>query len=332
MPDAPLLPCLEPNDGPQPAVLAAAPFAYIGTPLTLVEFVAYVKVYNFGSIPPDQLVIHNTANPDASWASLGTSDSTWWDRDEAGLSPTAIRNKRQKQLDAIKAYYVGLEWSAGPHLFVDERWIWLFTPMAEIGIHAKEGNSYRDTTGHLHYTIGIETVGWFGRNGWPPAMQALLSGAVRALRDRLRTFEIAYKRAPAHQPALHQGSIAFHFDYNKQSCPGAVITPAYAIPILAGASEPPAPADPFAAWGAIDRPAGAAQLFAIPQTWLKNKATLGECLRGERYDIPGRVSRALFQGGEVRYFRASADAAGIVDVLKYPAMLLTAGKLFSEDV
>ena len=226
------LPCVDPNDAPRPATLAIEPFAYLGTPLTLEEFCSYVASYDFGTIPPDQVVIHNTANPDASWAPLSTSDRTWWDRDERGLTTTAIRNKRQKQLDAIKAYYVGLGWDAGPHLFIDDRWIWLFTPMADIGIHAKEGNFYRDAAGRLHYSIGIEAVGWFGKQGWPLAMQALLRGAVQALQARLGTFEIVYKPAPLHQPAAHQGSIAFHRDFNKPQCPGAVITPEYAIPIL----------------------------------------------------------------------------------------------------
>lgn len=236
--ELPFLPCLEPNDAPRAATLASVPFAYEGRPLTLPEFASYLTSYDFGTIPPDQICLHNTANPDASWAPLSTSDRTWWDRDEAGLSLTAIRNKRNTQLDHIRDYYVSLGWDAGPHLFIDDKWIWLFTPMREIGVHAKEGNSYRDSAGRLHYSIGVETIGWFGKQGWPPAMQALLRGAVQALRARLGTFEIVYKGAITHQPARHQGSISFHFDYNKPSCPGGVITPEYAISILAG---PPAP-------------------------------------------------------------------------------------------
>lgn len=221
------------------------PFAYIGQALTGPEFVAYVATYNFGSVLPDQLVIHNSANPDASWAPLDSDPANNWDRDEAGLTEAQIKAKRKGQLDAIMRYYRDtLGWEAGPHLFVDERWIWLFTPMYEIGVHAMEGNSYKDAAGKLHYTIGIETIGWFGKVGWPPSMQVLLRTAAQALRSRLRTFDIIYKSAPRHQPQLHQGSIAFHRDYNKAECPGAIITPAYAIPILAAAPPPPPPLPP----------------------------------------------------------------------------------------
>jgi hypothetical protein len=242
MPDLPLLPCLEPNDAQHFAgVLSAPTFAYDGRPFTLPEFVSYITTYDFGAVKPDQVVLHNTANPDASWAPLGTNTATWWDRDEGGMSPTTIRNKRQRQLDAIKTYYVSLGWNAGPHIFVDDRYIWLFTPMDTIGIHAKEGNSYKDAGGRLHYTLGVEVVGWYGKVGWPPAIRALLRGAIQALRNQLQTFLIVYKPAPAHQPAAHQGSIAFHRDYNKPECPGAKIVPDYAIPILKEVVSPPTP-------------------------------------------------------------------------------------------
>jgi hypothetical protein len=208
-------------------------FAYIGQALTGAEFIAYVASYDFGSVPPSFVVIHNSAIPDASWAPLNGDPTTKWDRNEAGLSNEQIKAKRKPQLDAIKNYYVGLGWPSGPHLFIDEAWVWLFTPMYDVGTHAKAGNSYRDANGQLHYSLGIETVGWFGRNGWPLSMQKLLQIAVQSIQARLKTFEIVYKHAPLNTPQAHDHSISFHRDYNKDSCPGAVITPDYAIPILA---------------------------------------------------------------------------------------------------
>jgi hypothetical protein len=207
-------------------------FAYIGKALTAQEFIDYVAPYDFGSIPPSFVVIHNSANPDASWAKLNNDPAIKWDRNEAGLTNDAIKAKRKPQLDSIKNYYVSLGWNAGPHLFIDERFIWLFTPMDTIGIHAKSGNSYYDAHGGLHYSIGIECVGWFGNSGWPENMQKLLQVAVQTLRDRLGNFEIVYTPAPTNQPESHDHGISFHRDYNKPECPGAVITPDYAIPIL----------------------------------------------------------------------------------------------------
>lgn len=279
-------------------------FAYIGKPLTAEQFVAYVASYNFGSVPPDQIVIHNSANPDASWAPLNDDPNIKWDRNEVGLNDNQIAVKRQRQLDAIMRYYRdSLGWTAGPHLFVDERWIWLFTPMYEIGVHAAEGNSYHDAGGHLHYSIGIETVGYFDRVGWPIPMQELLRVAVQALRDRLTTFQIVYTAAPAHHPELHQGSIAFHRDYNKPGCPGAAITPAYAIPILASATPHTIPPDVWAGWGTAYPLPIEQRGWAIPQRWLRN-AWLGQARSYESYSPDGERSIQWFQSGFVVFEKA----------------------------
>lgn len=208
-------------------------FAYIGKALSGQEFIDYVKTYDFGSVPPSFVVIHNTYNPDASWAPISTNQATWWDRNEAGMSAAEIKTKRKPQLDAIMRYYRDTKkWTTGPHLFIDERSIWLFTPMYDVGTHAASGNSYHDASGQLHYSIGIETVGYFKQHGWPESMQKLLQIAVQSLRDRLKNFEIVYTPAPVNRPDLHDHQIAMHSDFNKPECPGDVITPDYMIKVL----------------------------------------------------------------------------------------------------
>lgn len=230
-----------PDGATVPMVLGEASFRYIGHGLTGPAFVQYVQSYDFGSILPDQLVIHNTYIPDASWAPASTRVATKWDRAEGGLTDAQILSKRTRQLDSLMRYYRDTyHWDRGPHLFVDERYIWLFTPMYDIGIHAAEGNSYRDSHGRLHYSLGIETVGHFATSPWHPQQAALLRTAVQALQRRLGTFQIAYHAGPHHQPAIHQGSIALHNDYNKAACPGAYITPSYAIRVLSAAPPPAA--------------------------------------------------------------------------------------------
>lgn len=222
----------KPSSPDVPMTLGEAAFRYIGRGLTGPEFVAYVDTYDFGSVLPDQLVIHNTYIPDASWAPASANPASKWDRNEASLTDTQIYAKRHSQLDALMRYYRDTYgWDRGFHLLVDDLFIWLFTPMYDIGIHAAEGNSYR-LGGKLHYSIGIETVGYFAQVGWPMPMQSLLRTAVQALQKRLKTFDIVYREAPHHHPELHQGSIAFHNDYNKAACPGAFITPAYVMGIL----------------------------------------------------------------------------------------------------
>ena len=233
----PYLPCVEPNDA-APAVLSEAlPFAYDGRALSAAEFDVHVKSIGvFHGATPGQLVIHNTANPAASWAPY--PGAVLWDSGEAGMTINGIRSKRASQLARVRDYYRSLGWNAGPHLFVDERWIWLFSPLNQIGIHAKVGNSY-STGGASYYSIGIETVGHFS-NGhvWHPAQAALVRSAVQALSKRFG-FRVEYHPGPKNTPQVHHKTIAFHSDYNKPECPGPSLMPGYAIPLLQAVPSSP---------------------------------------------------------------------------------------------
>src|SRR4030095_15265856 len=93
-------------------------------------------------------------------------------------------------LTGIKNYYRdSLGWDRGPHLFIDEKWIWLFTPMYEVGIHAAEGNGYHDSAGPLHYSIGIEVLGYYEHVQWTSAIANNVAVAVAMVRQRLGTFD-----------------------------------------------------------------------------------------------------------------------------------------------
>ena len=204
-----------------PVTLAEKPFSYIGTPLTLPLFVNYIQSYKFGSVPPDSVVLHHTAIPSASWARY--PHGAVWDAGESGLGRQAIREKRRKQLAGIKRFYEGKGWESGPHLFIDERYIWLFTPMYDVGTHARGGNSWR-VGGRLHYSIGIEVIGYYEKKTWPDPVARLVGGAIAALYRQLGTFEIAHKVGP--------GGISSHRDYGKPSCPGKAITEPYYLNVI----------------------------------------------------------------------------------------------------
>lgn len=214
-------------DAPTPqkpgAATLGADFAYIGKGLTLPQFRQYVASYHFGSVPPDYVVLHHTAVPSASWARYPSG--AVWDAGEAGMDEQQIYHKRLNQLNSLMRYYRDSKgWSAGPHLFVDERYIWLFTPMYDVGIHAAQGNSYRDSGHKLHYSIGIEVVGYYEKVVWPTPVAANVAVAVATLARQLRTF--GYIDKP------WAGGISSHRNYNKPSCPGAKIVPSYYMPIL----------------------------------------------------------------------------------------------------
>lgn len=166
--------------------------------LTRDEFVAYVKNKNFGSVPPDQLVLHHTWKPTkASWRGLNT-------------------------IKGLKNYYEGLGWQAGPHLFVAEDGIWLFTDMYKVGIHAgtanarwlKNGKIFRGFSGPtgaklLGYSIGIEVVGNYDQTPWTGETKKNALCVLSTLRSSL---------------GIDIADIGFHREFSAKSCPGNAIT------------------------------------------------------------------------------------------------------------
>jgi hypothetical protein len=216
-----------------PAVLSRA-FKYIGKGLTIEEFSAYVASYNFGLIRPDYVVLHHTAIPSASWARYPSG--AVWDDGETRMTSQQIFDKRTKQLNKLRDFYRDTKgWDAGPHLFIDERWIWLFTPMYDVGIHAASGNSYRDSGRRLHYSLGIEVIGYYEQVRWPETVARNVGMALAILRRRLGTFALEYRPGPRNTPQAHVGSLCSHRDFNKPACPGAAITEAFYVGVAQAA-------------------------------------------------------------------------------------------------
>ncbi len=208
---------VDPDRPPVDGVLGGGSALYIGKGLKSAEFAAYVQTYNFGSQPPTFVVLHHTSIPDTMHARVRHGS---WDAGETGMDEAQIYAKRQRQLTGIWNYYQQqLGWDRGPHLFIDDRWIWLFTPMYYQGIHAAEGNGMPHS-----YSIGIEVIGHYEWVQWPQPIEDLVGYSVAVLKQRLGTFELK------HQPFA--GGVSSHRDYNKPACPGGAITEAYYLNVL----------------------------------------------------------------------------------------------------
>jgi hypothetical protein len=248
------------NDRPPPVVLGDTEFQYLGQGLTADEFTDYVRTYAFGSIPPDYIVLHHTAIPSTIHARYPSGGV--WDGADAKLNDAKIQQRRKIALDGIKAVYAARPgWDRGPHLFIDDRYIWLFSPMAEEGIHAMWGNRFRDANGNMHYSVGIEVVGYYEHVPWPEPVAQLVGHAVAVLKQRLGSFELRYlypqgnpgcivekgSMRCAHPERLAWGGISSHRDYNKPQCPGAAISEAFYMEVVQSAwdrlnRKAPAPA------------------------------------------------------------------------------------------
>lgn len=94
------------------------------------EFDTYCRELQWTNWRPSFVVLHNTATP-----SLAQRPN--------GLTKQHIEN--------LEVFYRDEQgWSAGPHLFVDDKQIWVFTPLTVSGVHSPSWNQV---------SLGVEMLG-----------------------------------------------------------------------------------------------------------------------------------------------------------------------------
>jgi hypothetical protein len=104
----------------------------VGRAFTADDFDAYCHTLRWDAWRPSFIVLHNTATPSLA------------QRPE-GLTREHIQN--------LEAFYRDTQgWKAGPHLFVDDRQIWVFTPLTVSGTHSPSWNKV---------ALGVEMLGNF---------------------------------------------------------------------------------------------------------------------------------------------------------------------------
>lgn len=110
---------------------AARPWqGVIGRFFTPLDFITYVRMLRFTQWRPSFIVLHNTVEPTfAAWH----------------------RHSGPAWMKGFEQYYrYDKQWSAGPHCFVDDHGIWVFTPLTVHGIHSPSWNTI---------SWGVEMVG-----------------------------------------------------------------------------------------------------------------------------------------------------------------------------
>lgn len=90
-----------------------------GRPLDLAQLQTHVDGIKFDAWKPELVVIHHCGAPSLAQRPLG-------------FIPQHMLN--------LKDYYEGRGWRSGPHAFIDEEKIWLFTPLNARGVHAVSFN------------------------------------------------------------------------------------------------------------------------------------------------------------------------------------------------
>jgi hypothetical protein len=109
----------------------------VGQKFSPAEFDTYCHQLLWTTWRPSFIVLHNTASP-----SLGQRPN--------GFSLQHIKNLEVFYRDTQK-------WSAGPHLFIDDKQIWVFTPLTVSGVHSPSWNSI---------ALGIEMLGDYSKDNF----------------------------------------------------------------------------------------------------------------------------------------------------------------------
>lgn len=102
----------------------------VGKSFNVTDFDAYCHTLNWTAWRPSFIVLHNTGVPNLS------------------QRPNGFTAQHMKNLEG---YYRDKQgWKAGPHLFIDDRAIWVFTPLTVSGVHTPSWNKI---------SLGVEMLG-----------------------------------------------------------------------------------------------------------------------------------------------------------------------------
>jgi hypothetical protein len=119
----------------------------VGKSFSPESFETYCEALTWSAWRPKFIALHNTGVPSLA-------------QRPQGFTRTHIAN--------LEAYYRdNRKWSAGPHLFVDDKQIWVFTPLTVSGVHSPSWNSI---------ALGLEMLGDYDKDSFD-------SGRGAAVRD-----------------------------------------------------------------------------------------------------------------------------------------------------
>lgn len=131
----------------------------VGKPVDAAGFDDHVRQLCDWKWQPQFITLHNSAIPSLS-------------QRPDGFTAQHIAN--------LASYYQRLGWRAGPHLFIDDRQIWLFSPLISPGRHSPSWN---------RVAIGVEMLGDYARedftSGRGAKVRALTISALTTLSRRL---------------------------------------------------------------------------------------------------------------------------------------------------
>jgi len=174
-------------------IIKEDPMVIDGRVMTIKEFVSFCEGLEFGPPLPTRVFLHHTWRPTlADWRGLD--------------SILAMKAYYEKQQWTDSSGHVHEGWTAGPHIFVAEDGIWLFSDLRHDGV---------GVYGHNYRSRHIEMVGNYDNK--------LPSGAV--LDNTIAVLGILHERL-----GLEIGDLNFHRDFSTKTCPGSAVQKSWIIP------------------------------------------------------------------------------------------------------
>jgi len=184
-----------PEESP-PEVIKEPPMQIDGRVMSAAEFVRYVEALDVRAPLPTRVFLHHTWRP---------TRETW-----RGYSTIlAMKAYYEKQLWVDSQGRVHEGWTAGPHLFVADDGIWLFSDLRYDGV---------GVYGHNYRTRHLEMVGNYD--------EVLPDGPT--LDNTVAALGILHERL-----GLDIQKLNFHRDFSTKSCPGWAVTKEWIIPQVA---------------------------------------------------------------------------------------------------
>jgi hypothetical protein len=157
----------------------------IGNAYSPEEFDTYCHQLQWTAWRPSFIVLHNTAIPSLAQRPNGFT---------------------AQHIKGLEAYYRDdQKWSAGPHLFIDDKKIWTFTPLTVSGVHSPSWNKL---------ALGIEMLGDYLKESFTVG---------RGL--KVRNNAIAAISTLTAVLGLEPGSLKLHREdpLTTHACPGASV-------------------------------------------------------------------------------------------------------------
>lgn len=167
-----------------------------GRCMSIAQFVDYVEGLQFPAPLPDRIFLHHTWKP---------TRETW----RGYSSIMAMKAYYEKQLWVDEDGLTHEGWNAGPHLFVADDGIWLFSDLRYDGVGA---------LGHNTGTRHLEMVGDYDAT--------LPSGAT--WENTVAALGILFIKL-----GLDVQQLCFHRDVSYKTCPGSAVQKSWVIPQVA---------------------------------------------------------------------------------------------------